>query len=190
MRAKKVRSTHLKSSNDELLASAVIRGPFGLDGYVKVESLSGELEHFANLKKVFIRFYDSPYQKRTLSDGIFKVRSVVLRANDVLMQFEGVLDPVTAKQFKSATILLPRDEVAPLYEGEYYINDLCNCVLVYEGETLGNITNVIEGGSSYLIELTEAGTNRLVYIPFNDEFIGEVNLEEFTVQLMHRWILD
>ncbi|MBQ7612293.1 MAG: 16S rRNA processing protein RimM [Spirochaetaceae bacterium] len=184
------KNTYLKSSTDDLLASAIIRAPFGLDGYVKVESLSGELEHFANLKRVYIQFYDSPYQKRTLSDGFFKVCSVIIRARDILMQFEGVTDPVVAKQFKSATILLPRDEAAPLYEGEYYISDLCNCVLVYKGEKLGHITNVIEGGSSYLIELTEAGTNRLVYIPFNDEFIGEVNLEQFTVQLMHRWILD
>lgn len=41
-----------------------------------------------------------------------------------------------------------------------------------------------------MIELTEAETDRLVYIPFNDEFIGEINLQEFRVQLMHRWILD
>ena len=180
----------MKSSTDDLLASAIIKGPFGLEGYLKAESLSGEIEHFANLKEVFVQFYDSPLQKRTLADGFFKVSDVVLRAKDILIKFEGVQDPVVAKQFKSATILLPRDEAAPLYEGEFYINDLCKCVLVYEGKELGQITNVKEGGSSYLIELTEAETNRLVYIPFNNEFIGEVNLQKFTVQLMHRWILD
>lgn len=191
LREKQEKSTHLKSwTSDELLATAKIRGTFGLDGYLKAESLSGDLEHLAKLKKVFVQFYDSPLQKRTLRDGYFTIAETVIRNSDVLFKFEGINDSVAAKQFKSATILIPRDKVAPLHEGEFYICDLCKCVLVYEGENLGKITSVFEGGSSFLIELTEAETGRLVYIPFNDEFIGEINLQEFTVQLMHRWILD
>ena len=191
LQEKREKSTHLKSwTSDELLATAIIRGTFGLDGYLKAESLSGDLEHLAKLKKVFVQFYDSPLQKRTLSDGYFTVIETVIRGTDVLFKFDGITDSVAAKQFKSATILIPRDKAAPLREGEFYICDLCKCDLVYEGAKLGHITSVVEGGSSFLIELTEAETDRLVYIPFNDEFIGEINLQEFRVQLMHRWILD
>lgn len=184
------RNIHLKSSTSELLATALIKGTFGLDGYLKAESLSGDLQHFKNLKKVFVQFYNSPLQRIALTDGYFDVVDVVIRSKDVLFKFEGIDNSVVAKQFKAATILVPRCDAAPLYEGEYYINDLCNCVLVYEGKKLGNITNVVEGGSSYLLELSEARTGRLVYIPFNDVFIGEINLQEFTIQLMHLWILD
>lgn len=187
---KPVKSTHLKSWTSELLATATIKGTFGFEGYIKAESFSGELEHLKNLEKVFVKFYRSPFQNITLSDGFFTIVDVKIRSIDVLLKLEGINDSVTAKQFKSATILVPRANATPLYEGEYYINDICKCDLVYNGEVLGKITSVIEGGSSSLLELSEAGTARLVYIPFNEEFIGEINLQKFTVELMHRWILD
>lgn len=177
-------------TSDELLATAVVRGTFGLEGFLKLESLSGDLEHLLNLKKVFVQFYNAPLQKRTLQDGVFNVDEVLLRANDVLIKFEGIDNNELAKEFKSATLLVPRDKATPLEEDEFYVCDLCNCVLVYEGEQLGKITGVIEGGGSQLLELTEAETGRLVYIPFIEKFIGKIDLQEFTVQLMHRWILD
>ena len=180
----------MKSWTSELLATALITGTFGYKGYVKAKSLSGELGHFKALKKLFIRFYDSPFQTLTLQDGYFTVEDLVIRSNDILVKFEGIDDSAAAKQFKSATVLVPRCDAAPLHEGEYYIHDLCNCNLVCDGKVVGKITNVVEGGSSFLVELSEVETGRLVYIPFNDEFIGEINLQKFTVQLMHRWILD
>lgn len=187
---KQEKSIRLKSLTDDLLATAIIRGTFGLEGYLKAESLSGDLQHFANLKRAYVQFYDTPMLQRVLSDGFLEITDVVIRANDVLLRFEGVTTVAAAKQFKSAVIMLPRNEAAPLYDGEFYVNDLCNCVLVCEGCEIGKITGVIEGGSVPLLELTEADTGRIVYIPFNSEFIGEVNLQEFTVELMHRWILD
>ncbi|MEL3907712.1 MAG: ribosome maturation factor RimM [Treponemataceae bacterium] len=177
-------------TSDELLATAVVRGTFGLEGFLKLESFSGDLEHLIKLKEVFVRFYNAPLQKKTLEDGVFDVAEVLVRANDVLIKFEGIDNNEQAKQFKSATLLVPRDKAAPLKEDEFYVCDLCNCMLVYEGEQLGKITGVIEGGGSQLLELTEAKTGRLVYIPFIEKFIGKINLQEFTVQLMHRWILD
>ncbi len=94
-------------------------------------------------------------------------------------------------------MLVPRDKACPLEEGEYYVSDLCNCVLVYLGVPVGTITDVLEGGAGDLLEviLTEGGDaetsgpqRRLV--PFRKEFVGEVDLRARTVELTHRWILE
>ena len=63
----------------------------------------------------------------------------------------------------------------------------------------------MEGGSGYLVEilLSEAcsflddsvklnknGRARTVFVPFKDQFIGKVDIENKTMQLMHLWILE
>ena len=86
--------------------------------------------------------------------------------------------------------MVPRDMACPLERGEFYINDLCNSVLVYKGNSVGTITDVVEGGGGFLLEVSEAATGKTVYIPFRSEFIGKINIAAKQVELMHRWILE
>ena len=55
---------------------------------------------------------------------------------------------------------------------------------------MGNITDVVEGGGGFLLEVSEAATGKSVYIPFRSEFIGAVDIQRKQVELMHRWILE
>lgn len=181
--------THLKSSNDNLLATGKIHRTFGFNGYLKVESYSGELEHLKNLKKVYLQLPETKLIEKTLKSGWYEVEDVNIRHSDALFKFKGVQNEF-ASELNGSEIYIQYDEAPSLNDGEFYISDLCKCDLVCEGEVLGKITNITEGGSSYLLELSEAATGRLVLIPFNKEFIGEINLENRTVELMHRWILE
>lgn len=174
----------------EVIATGQIRGAFGLDGFVKVESFSGEYRHFPKLEKVFVAFPESKLKELKLADGWFEIENVKLRAADALLKIKGIDTPENAKSFSGAVLSVPRDMASPLKKGEFYIHDLCNCVLVY-GETLvGKITSIAEGGGGYLLETLEAASGRTVYIPFNKEFIGNIDLKKRTVELMHLWILE
>ena len=89
---------------------------------------------------------------------------------------------------------------------EWYIEDLRNCSLVYEGKdvpatsvapaerktaVVGTVTDVMEGGAGYLLEVSlSENCDRKVLVPFNNEFIGKVDVKNGTVQLMHLWILE
>ena len=170
----------------EWLTTGRIRGAFGLDGYMKLESSSGEYEHLLKIDTVQVVF-----PKSSAGTGMqYVFEDCIIRASDALIKLRGVDTPEAAKQFQGAHILVPRDMACPLNEGEFYIKDLCNTVLVYEGTPVGTITDVVEGGGGFLIELSEAATGKIKYIPFRREFIGEIDIRKKQVELMHRWILE
>jgi 16S rRNA processing protein RimM len=69
---------------------------------------------------------------------------------------------------------------------------------------VGTITGVLEGGADDLLEVEVSGDepvaessgrsaeakNRRCLVPFNNEFIGGVNIAQKTVELRHLWILE
>ncbi len=178
--------------DENLLVTGIVRSAHGLDGFVKVESASGEVDHFADLSEVLGRTPGSDGPLRRLT-----IEAVEGSSHLLLVKFTGIETPEQAKALSGLELLVSRDKACPLSEGEYYVSDLCNCVLLYLGVPVGTITNVLEGGAGDLLEvtLTEGGDadssapqRRLV--PFRKEFVGEVDMDARTVELMHRWILE
>lgn len=175
----------------ESLVTGVVRSSHGLDGFVKVETASGEVEHFASLDEVVLRTGGPGGPERRLV-----IEAAEGNAQCLLLKFRGIDTPEQAKTLAGSEILVPRDMACPLKKGEYYVSDLCQCVLVYEGTTVGTITDVLEGGAGDLLEVTlaesaepgKARPKRLV--PMRKEFIGKIDLKARTVELMHRWILE
>ena len=188
------------------LVVGFIRGPHGYSGECKVESASGEYEHLLKLKEVTLKYGDM--QKET------KVESVSLGNAVAYFKFEGINSDSDVKKYSRWQILVPRKYCKPLKKDEWYIEDLRNCSLVFEGNdpatldapaVVGTITDVLEGGGGYLLEvsLSESctcisdelkknadGSARVVLVPFNKEHVGKVDVQHGTVQLMHLWILE
>ena len=177
----------------EQLIVGFIRGSHGYSGECKVESTSGEYEHLLNLKEVTLRHGD--LQKET------KVESVSLGNAVAYVKFVGINSDEELRKYTHWEILVSRKYCKPLKKDEWYIEDLRNCSLVYKenGEpatldaptVVGTITDVLEGGAGYLLEVSlSESCDRKVLVPFNKEFIGKVDVENGTVQLMHLWILE
>lgn len=200
----------------EQLIAGFIRGPHGVAGNLKVESASGVYEHLASLTEVALRHGDDGEQK------IYKVESASIGSNTLFMKLAGVDTPEDVRKLTGWQILVPRDKACPLSKDQWYVEDLKNCALIYvqpqnqsrdglaaktapAGETVGTITDVLEGGQGDLLEVslsegctvladdvkkTSEGKLRTVLVPFNRDFIGNVDIKNKTVQLMHLWILE
>lgn len=187
----------------------IVRGSHGITGEFKVESTSGEYEHFADMDEV------------TLTNGtvsrLMKIESVSEGSNILYMKIEGINSPEEAAKFNRWEIVVPRNKAHKLQKDEWYIEDLKGCSIWYketagdtapafdENSIVGTVTNVLEGGSGYLVEillsescsflsddvkLTRKGNPKTVYVPFKDEFIGKVDVDNRQMQLMHLWILE
>ena len=187
----------------------IVRGSHGITGEFKVESTSGEYEHFADMDEV------------TLTNGtvsrLMKIESVSEGSNILYMKIEGINSPEEAAKFNRWEIVVPREKAHKLQRNEWYIEDLKGCSVWYketagdtapvfdENSIAGTVTNVLEGGSGYLVEillsescsflsddvkLTRKGNPKTVYVPFKDEFIGKVDVDNRQMQLMHLWILE
>ena len=192
----------------------IIRGTHGLAGNCKVESTSGEFQHFTGMKDVVLR-KNGIETKRT-------IEKVSIGGGILYIKFLGINSPEEAKKLSGSEIVVSREFACPCGKDEYYVEDLKQCQLVYisgsakgmaeksaattaEPVVVGTITDVLEGGAGDLFEVvlsescsllsqelrtTSSGKPRKVLVPFKKEFIGTVDTKNKRVQLMHLWILE
>lgn len=192
----------------------IIRGTHGLAGNCKVESTSGEFQHFSGMKDVVLR-KNGVETKRT-------IEKVSIGGGILYIKFSGINSPEEAKKLSGSEIVVSREFACPCGKDEYYVEDLKQCQLVYtsgsakgmaeksaattaEPVVVGTITDVLEGGAGDLFEVvlsescsllsqelrtTSSGKPRKVLVPFKKEFIGTVDTKNKQVQLMHLWILE
>jgi 16S rRNA processing protein RimM len=173
----------------------IVGSPHGLKGFVKINSLSGEFEHLRQLEKVILRI--------NKSEKVYAVEETILSASSLLMKFVGIDSPEAAKALAGAEMLAGRGQAAPLKTGEYYIEDLKGLAVIGAGQDslpqalldtsgqgpiLGYITDVIEGGGGFLAEV-RLPDGKLKFVPFRNEFLGDINLEAGTAVLLEPWIL-
>lgn len=164
----------------EMIAIGKIRTSHGIRGFVKIVSYSGETDHFFDLKKVTLK-----------SDRItreFDVEKVNPMGDSVILKLTGIDTPEKAKAIAGMEIWVPREKAAPLKEGEYYHADLYGCEMLFEGETVGKVKSIIEGGGGELFEI-ELNSGESVLVPFRDEFVGEIFIEKKLIELKNDWIL-
>jgi 16S rRNA processing protein RimM len=156
--------------------------PFGVKGFVKVRSLSGENAHIRGLDAVLLRTGSG--EKR------YEVEETVVSGRTLMMKFRGIDSPEAAKALTGAELVAGRDHAAPLNEGEFYIADLRGIpVALPSGEPVGEITDVFEGGGGFLAEIRlPSGEPRLV--PFRNEFFGEIDPQNRKAVLWEGWILE
>ena len=179
------------------LVVGFIRGTHGFSGECKVESASGEYEHLLDLKEVTLVQGEQSREA--------KVESVSLGNAVAYVKFEGIDSDEAVIKYRNWGIKVPRKYCKPLNKDEWYIEDLRECSLIYEGKdapatliapgskyaVMGKITDVMEGGGGNLLEVSLAEScDRKVLVPFNNQFIGKVDIKNKTVQLMHLWILE
>lgn len=170
----------------ELIVTGDITGTFGVDGFLKIVSSSGEYDHFSELNRVYIAF-----SKRKLSrkkDGWFSVEAIRLIPSFVLLKLEGVDTLEEAKYFVGGEVQVERAGACALLENEFYACDVCCCVLVFNGASVGKIVNVVDAAGVLLEVIKNDG--KVCYVPFNNEFIGEVNITEKTIELKKDWVLE
>jgi 16S rRNA processing protein RimM len=181
---------------------AVAGSPFGLKGFLKVRSLSGEIAHLATLKNVCLRQGDS--------EKIFSIEEIVPCGTDasgggefLLVKFLGIDSPEAAAGLKGARFVVDRSQAAPLKNGEFYVEDLKGLEVIAvnpessentssntgNAKILGHITDILEGGGGDLVEFRLlSGEIRLV--PFRKEFFGDISLENGSIVLLEQWILE
>jgi 16S rRNA processing protein RimM len=174
--------------------AGIIGAPFGLEGFVKVKPLSGEIEHLLKLKSATLR-----------QDG--KERALVVEesapnSDAIIMRFAGFNSPEAAKALAGAELIVSREEAAALKPGEFYVEDLKGLTVLSPpkeeppaaatGENrqiLGHINAIIEGGGGDLAEI-KLNNGNLKLVPFLKEFFSNFDLENRQVTLNNLWILE
>jgi 16S rRNA processing protein RimM len=150
------------------LAVGRIGAAHGLNGAMKVRSLSGETEHLVRLERVYVGPADR--------GAAFEVNRVEPYKDGVLLKLTGVDTRDQAERLRGQEIWVERRNASALGEGEYYLADLCRCRVYQAEREIGRVVAVCEGGNAELLEIERPSGQRLI-VPFSDPFVGKVDVE-------------
>ena len=147
-----------------------VQRPWGLDGDVKVESMTDFPERFASGARVWVAGVE-----RTVERG----RS---HKGDLYLKLSGLDDPGQADTVRGALIEVPETELTELPEGDYYHFQLEGLtVTTTAGETLGTVAEVLEPGGNPV--LVVRGGRGEVLVPFIEDVIRRVDLDARVIEV-------
>ncbi|NIR43377.1 MAG: 16S rRNA processing protein RimM [Gemmatimonadetes bacterium] len=93
----------------------------------------------------------------------------------LIVQFDEITDRTQAGSLSGTTLLLARDEVRPLDEGEMFVHDLFGLeVYLVDGGRVGRVADVYEGATGYILGVE--GANREHLIPLGTGIVRELDL--------------
>lgn len=154
----------------ERLEVGQIVNTFGIKGFVKIYPYVDDITRFDNLKNVYIK---SKKQEQKL-----EIEEVKYQKNMVLAKFKGIDTLDQAQNLRNAYVEIARKDAIQLEEGQYFIADLLGLpVFIDTGEKLGVLDDIFNNGSTdiYVVK-NELGKQFL--LPYIDEVVKDINLEE------------
>ena len=162
----------------ERLEVGQIVNTFGIKGFVKVYPYVNDIQRFDDLKTVYI--------KLKKQESKLEIEEVKYQKNMVLIKFKGIETVEQAENLRNAYLEIERNQAIPLEEGEYFIADLLGLeVYLDTGEKLGILEDIFNTGSNdiYVVK-NELGKQFL--LPYIDEVIKNIDLEnsKITVHLI------
>ena len=163
-------------NNDQWLVVGLITSCHGINGQVKVKSLSDFEERFLKPGMRWLQKENEPPSVIRLTSG-FKQPG----KETFIIKFEGISTRNNAEQLKNSKILVKTNELPKLNKDEFHLLELLNLqVKILENEELKIIGKVInlenENNNLLVIELFK--NQKRVLIPFVKEIVPLIDKEK------------
>lgn len=163
---------------EDLLQVGVITSTHGVRGEVKVFPTTDDVARFKKLKNVIL---DTGKENLEL-----EIAGVKFFKNMVILKFKEFDNINDVEKYRQKALYVTRENAVKLKKNEYFIADLIGlCVQTDEGETLGELTDVIQTGANdvYVVRMQDGEE---VLIPAIIDCIKEVDIEagRMTVHLL------
>ncbi|MBN1799302.1 MAG: 16S rRNA processing protein RimM [Spirochaetales bacterium] len=152
----------------------MVLGSFGTRGFFKAKSFSGETKHFFEFNKVYF-LKDKRYET-------FLIEKIRETPKALLIKVEGIDSPEEIKKYIRCEIWVEKKYASPLHTGEYYISDLCQCNVFFNGKIVGQVKAVCESAQADLFEV-KLENNNIIIIPFLDHFVETIDIKSKSIYL-------
>jgi 16S rRNA processing protein RimM len=163
----------------DLVIMARIAAPFGIKGWVKLQTFTGEPDS--------LDAYASWLVKGPKGWEEFELEDFAVNVKAVVAKFKGCDDRSAAELLSKRDIAIPRDSLEDAQDGEHYWIDLIGAAVVNPlGERLGIIETLMETGANDVL-VVKSGTEEIL-IPFIDEVI--VNVDRVAKVVTVNWSKD
>jgi 16S rRNA processing protein RimM len=152
--------TKLLQSEDKIIVGRLgkVRG---LNGEIKIISLTDFEGRFDNLKEIFV------------DDKMMKIERVKNIGGEIFIKFQNIDSREVAKTLTNKFLTVPRADAAPLEDGEFYTFDIIGCE-VFDGEKFfGKVENVLKTGSNDVFQVI--GESEIL-VPALKSFVREIDI--------------
>lgn len=149
---------------------AVLLRPWGRRGELAAESFSSGPERFENVSEVALFGADGAFARKAEIESVWQHRGALI------FKFRGVDTIGDAAALARHEVRIPKQQRAPLAEGEYYLSDLVGCDVVERGGGLvGRVSGWREFGGPTLLEVESPGRREPLLVPFAKAICVEID---------------
>jgi 16S rRNA processing protein RimM len=144
---------------DKTVTLAAIAGAHGVTGEVRL--------------KLFAETVDSLKRHKSYNDGALTLKSLRAHKGGAIARFAEITDRNAAEAWRSKLLTVPRSELPPLADGEYYYSDLIglSCISTDNSE-LGTCIAVENFGAGDILEIEKPDGKRFM-VPMNAKAVPE-----------------
>ncbi len=153
-------------SNSFIEVARVVK-PQGIKGELKLLPFSPNLHHYTEM-----------YLGRdSRSLRLCRVERLRVTHGAAILKLQGLDDRAAAEQYRDFAVLVRREQLLEIPEGEYFIRDLIGMQVVSEqGEVLGTLSDVLELPAHDVYQIRQG--ERELLIPAIAQVILEVRLDD------------
>jgi len=145
-----------------------VLGAWGLQGAVKVESLSDFPDRYAEGASLWLEGEQRQIERRHVS------------GRALIVKLSGIDDPDAAQRLRGTLLEWPETELRTLAAGEYYQHDLIGlAVQTTAGEPLGDVAALLPTGANDV--LVVRGERGEYLLPLIDDVVREIDLTTCTI---------
>lgn len=159
----------------DLYVIARILRPHGNRGEVAVRPLTDHLPTLTGAQRVYLG--------QTPGNPVRVLRARIHKGVP-LMLLDGIATIDQAREIKGQELCLPREELLPLQENEFFLHDLIGLALLdHLGIKVGRVDRILETPGPPLLAGKRANGEPFI-VPFANGTIDEVDLERGTMTLV------
>lgn len=164
----------------DLVELGLVRGAYGLRGWVHVQPYSGEAEVLRKARQWWLLRPQAQGAAPTPWAAV-EVTGVRVHGAGLVAKWRGCEEPEAAQAFKGWRIAVARAEFPRLPDGQYYWVDLIGaCVINRSGQQLGTVRGLRNNGAQDLLEVERADAGEAaanpILIPMVEAYVDAVDL--------------
>lgn len=149
-----------------MILIAHIGAPFGIQGFVKINSYTDPFDQLLHYQPWFIKI-DDAYQPVV-------VDKVKIQNDHIVVRFKDCHDRTQASRYTNTALYIPRDALPALATDEYYLSDLEGLnIYQIDGSFMGTVQWIMRTGANDVLVVWDVERNKEHLIPFllNDTII-------------------
>ena len=158
------------NASDTHIIIGKIASPYGVNGWVKIQSFTDPLENILHYQPWFTVDKNQRWEE-------FATEARQVHGQALMVKFTGVDTPEAARLLTGKIIAITRAQLPNLSKDEYYWSDLQGLTVINkEGQTLGVVTSLMETGANDVLIVKGEKEFGVPYVP--GKFILSIDLEK------------